>query len=542
MSRAGDPLMPDTAAAATADDAENTLRLRYLMLLLAALVAAVLILHDSYASMLEIWLRSETYHHGLIIYPLSAYLIWRRWPTLRVLPLRPFFPGVAALAATSGLWWLCGALGIQVGQHFSAVAAIPLLVLTIAGARFAGTIAFPLGYLVFAVPFGEFLIPHLIDFTAYFTVEALQLSGFPVIRDGVFFSIPAGDFEVAKACSGIRYLLASLALGTLYGYLIFRSMAKRVAFFLFALALPIFANGLRAFGIVLLAHYSEMRIAVGVDHLVYGWIFFGLIMLLMFWIGGRFSDRMPTERLGDAGRLPRAGSPHASQRLMLLGVLLSLAALSAGPVLAVAGSVPQAALPPPGLPAAIGDFEAGGGPPPDWQPAFRGATHELTRSYAAGEQRIALAVIRYDATGQGTELANRANLVADMDLWDIVDARLRSLSIDGEQVVNVRESVIRRAGMTRLVWSWSEVDGEQVDGALSIKWRETAAFLRGRRPASAAFVASIRVAGRDPQQGAAALAGFVADAWSELRRCAYNAGAEAQGCVFAGTATPAESR
>ena len=48
---------------------------------------------------------------------------------------------------------------------------------------------------------------------------------------------------------------------------------------------PIVANGLRAYMIVMIAHLSDMKLALGVDHLIYGWVFFGLVMLLLFWVG-----------------------------------------------------------------------------------------------------------------------------------------------------------------------------------------------------------------------------------------------------------------
>ncbi len=46
------------------------------------------------------------------------------------------------------------------------------------------------------------------------------------------------------------------------------------------------ANTLRAYIIVMLGHFSDMKVATGADHLIYGWVFFGLVMFLLFWIGG----------------------------------------------------------------------------------------------------------------------------------------------------------------------------------------------------------------------------------------------------------------
>ena len=65
----------------------------------------------------------------------------------------------------------------------------------------------------FAVPVGEFLLPVFMEWTADFTVLALRLSGIPVYREGLQFVIPSGNWSVVEACSGIRYLIASLMVG-----------------------------------------------------------------------------------------------------------------------------------------------------------------------------------------------------------------------------------------------------------------------------------------------------------------------------------------
>jgi len=137
---------------------------------------------------------------------------------------------------------------------------------------------------------GENLIPQLQDITAWFTVAFLKLNGIPVFVDGLYIQIPTGMFEVAVACSGIRYLIASIAVGTLFAYLTYTKTHKQIIFILFSMFMPILANGIRAYGIVAIAYYSDMKYATGVDHLIYGWLFFGVVIMLMFWVGGLFAD------------------------------------------------------------------------------------------------------------------------------------------------------------------------------------------------------------------------------------------------------------
>lgn len=255
---------------------------------LALFALALVLYHATFASMVELWLNSDTFAHGAIVFPVSAWLAWRRRAELAAVVPGASLVGVAVLAVLAAVWLAAQLAGVRVAEQLAVVAMIPAIVLAVLGPRALAVLAFPLGFLVFAVPFGEGLIPTLMEFTADFTVRALELTGIPVFRDGLHFSIPSGDFEVAQACSGIRYLIASVALGTLYAQLTYRALWRRALFIALAIVVPLVANGVRAWLIVMIAHWSDMRLAVGVDHLVYGWLFFGLVMFALFWAGLAF--------------------------------------------------------------------------------------------------------------------------------------------------------------------------------------------------------------------------------------------------------------
>jgi exosortase len=123
-----------------------------------------------------------------------------------------------------------------------------------------------------------------------FTVLALQATGIPVYREGNQFTIPSGNWSVVEACSGVRYLLASFMVGTLFGYLTYRSTRRRWIFAAISIAVPIFANWVRAYLIVLLGHLSGNKLAVGADHLIYGWVFFGVVVGLMYAVGTLWAE------------------------------------------------------------------------------------------------------------------------------------------------------------------------------------------------------------------------------------------------------------
>jgi exosortase len=68
-----------------------------------------------------------------------------------------------------------------------------------------------------------------------------------------------------EACSGVRYLISSVTLGCLYAYLTYQSTKKRLLFIAVSIVVPIIANGLRAYMIVMIGHLSGMELATGGD-------------------------------------------------------------------------------------------------------------------------------------------------------------------------------------------------------------------------------------------------------------------------------------
>lgn len=295
-------------------------------LLLLSFALWGLAFYASIESTVAIWYRSDTFAHCFIILPICIYLINQKWHVLRITELKPNFKVLIPIFAIL-LLWLLGALAqLLVVEQGAAFLILPLIIWCILGNKVARVLAFTMAFWMFSVPVGEFLIPQLQELTADITVWALKLTGIPVFRDGLYIAVPGGLFEVAVACSGIRYLIASFTLGTLFAYLNYNSLKKRSIFVLFSIFLPLLANGIRAFGIVIIAYSSDMKYATGVDHLVYGWLFFGVVILIMFSIGGMFSDpaeSIDKEAESESIKYPISGfvSPIASV-LLLVGLAM----------------------------------------------------------------------------------------------------------------------------------------------------------------------------------------------------------------------------
>ncbi|NQZ25355.1 MAG: exosortase A [Colwellia sp.] len=285
---------------------------RFLATFSLLILTWALVYQDALVGMEAIWSRSDTFAHGYFILPISLWLLWQDKENLLQSKVQASWLPLPLLAVSLFVGLFAYAADINVLSQLSAVTSLIFLLWLLIGNKLAWHYKFPLAYLLFAVPMGENLIPWLQDVTAWFTVFFLKLNGIPVYVDGLYIQIPTGMFEVAVACSGIRYLIASAAVGALYGHLTYQKIHKQVIFFIFALCLPILANGMRAYGIVAIAYYSDMEYATGADHLIYGWLFFGLVIMLMFWIGGFFADKEKSSALTQSSEVKSNNNTKAS--------------------------------------------------------------------------------------------------------------------------------------------------------------------------------------------------------------------------------------
>lgn len=268
---------------------EKAQRLHFILFLLGV-TTALISFRETFVSMFNIWYTSEDFQHGLLIIPISLFLAWKKRDEVKSVEFNINYIGLLFVIGLSVLWLLGDVGGVQVIKHFVAMSLLSAIVLTSLGFGVFKILIFPLGYLLLAVPtHGPFVYP-LQQITADIVYLGLQLTGIPVFREGQLVYIPAGTFEVAEACSGIRFLTATVTLSILFTYISYRTYKKRIIFLLLAIIIPIVANGLRAFFIVLAGHFISMEFAGGADHIIFGWQFFGVIMFLMFWIGSKWSD------------------------------------------------------------------------------------------------------------------------------------------------------------------------------------------------------------------------------------------------------------
>ena len=418
-----------------------------------AIVASLvpLALWQTAASMVQTWREFEPYQHGFFVFPAFLYLVWRKRDVLLDAPARTAWPGVAALLLLGAVWLVARLGGAQVVSQAAMVAMIGAAILALKGWDWLRALAFPLGFLFFAVPFGEWLIPKLMDMTATFTVAALRLSGIPVYREGLNFVIPNGRWSVIEACSGIKFLIASLMMGSLYAYLMYQATRKRLIFVLVSLVVPILANWVRAYAIVLLGYLSNNSLMTGADHIAFGWVLFGAIMFVTYLVGARWQE--PDARRPAIQAMPqRAPMRPAIVAVVLLAIIVwPLAELGLSARAMTPAKFAEAPLPAPVAGWAFASERAG-----SWSPKLVGQRSLRYASYASGPRRVDVVVAAFEAQEKGRELATSGNRISDAS--DADWQQLSKSSAVGSWIAlpsRVRSESIQGSGGTRLVvWQW----------------------------------------------------------------------------------------
>ncbi len=479
----------NTPIAGAAVDAVSAGWRQALVAVAAAIIGLCGIFWGTVSQMVETWYVSATFNHGFMIVPICLWLIWDRREAIEKYRPKPDFWGLVLIAVCMAAWTVASAAGVQSGMQFAFIGMIQGAVFTVLGWRLVRAMFFPLGFLFFAVPFGDFLIPTLQDLTAVMVVEGLRLISIPVYIDGVFLSIPTGNFEVAEACSGVRFLIATIALGALFSNLSFRTPLRRFIIISLAIIVPLVANGIRAFGIVYIAHITDHKVAVGVDHLVYGWIFFAFVTIVLLAIGMTFRETdgdnsiyMPADEDRHPGR-------YSTTQGLIAGTMASLAVAFVGPAYAqimLNHGVSEIASPL-AAPGTGNGWQPVGRSTTSWRPKFAGADAELMTSFRKSSNDVHLYVAYYTHQRQGAELVNSANTFVDAVNWQRAGSSLTKIQVAGRQQ-DVKETRLlgRREG--RLVWEFYWIGGHFTADRFIAKAYEAVAKLLGSNQAAAAIV------------------------------------------------------
>ncbi len=466
--------------------------------------------------MVYIWYNFETYTHGFIILPISLWLIWQKRQHLAAYTPQPASVFLLFVAGGLFVWALARLTGVLVVEQAAFVGVLIAALVSLLGWQVSKFLAFPLLFLFFAVPMGEDLVPPMMEFTATFTVEALKLTGIPVYRDGLWFSLPSGDWSVVEACSGVRYLIASVTLGVMYAYITYHTLWKRLLFIALSAIVPILANGLRAYMIVMIGHLSDMEYATGVDHLIYGWVFFGVVMFILFWVGSFWHEEQDApETVVPARNIAQSKVNTSAILIAGTAIALSAAAIWATERAETIESVLVAEL---SSPAAAGAWTRTS-ETPLWQNAHQATPNRIAVRYRqTADYEVQLFVVLFPHQHQGAEAISPDNKVAQ-GLVRSIGLGAEAVDLGGATpvVVNRSRSIVRVGGRehSHLVWQWYRVAGRSLTNRYEGKaWEAVSRIYPGR--ADGAWIAITTPIDDDLEAAGKRLADFAATITPEI--------------------------
>ena len=520
----------------------SQLWLATLVVIAVGSIAHLILFSGTTAMILQTWWEKDAHNYGILIIPISVYLLWRRRHVLARMAPEPTLWGLGIGAASAFVWLLGNVAGVLVVEQFALILMLQAFLFGVVGWRVFRAALFPILYLSFAIPVGGFLTSPLQDFTAQFIVQALRMTGVPVYLEGIFIHIPSGTFKVAEACAGVRFLTTTVALGALVANLFYRQAWRRTVFMALSVVVPIIANGFRAYGLVMIAYLSDFTLAVGVDHLTFGLIFLSIVILILLIIGNSFREPRAvalSTQVSHSILTPASMEPPG--KAMLIGTAFSTVLIAAAA--AAYGSMIQdksllatvVELVPPQI---GGDWRFVPDARSDWRPRFIGASAEGSWVYVREKQKVELFTAFYAHQRQAAELINWQNRLADGKVWrELTTVDRAEVRLDGSSL-SVRRIHLRRAERQRVVLFWYWIDNQFVANPYAAKLLEIKVKLLGGNQ-SAAVVAIASDYHENPDQAMRLLRAFLAEN-SSLHRMLERAILREDGGGAVGRVVPCE--
>jgi len=232
------------------------------------------------------WWHDPNFSHGFFVPAFSAYVVWSQRQWLAKLVAQPSWAGLAILAVAM-MVLIVGSLGAELFlARFSLLLTLAALIILFLGWKYMRAMLFPWAFLLLMIP-----VPNILFNQITFPLQLLASKvastvlpglGVPVFCEGNVIQLPAMALEVSEACSGIRSLLSLVTLAIIYGYLLERRIAVRVALALCAIPIAVMANSTRIVGTGLLVQYWDPEKAEGFFHAFSGWLILIVSLSLLF--------------------------------------------------------------------------------------------------------------------------------------------------------------------------------------------------------------------------------------------------------------------
>lgn len=235
------------------------------------------------------WWNDPDASHGFLIPALSLYFAWERRQRLADMKVQPSLWGLMVLLGGLG-FLLFGTVGAELFvMRTSLIIVIAGLILFLMGKEAMRILSFPVLFLFFMIPLPAIVLNMvafpLQMFAAKTATYCLLAAAIPVLREGNLIMLAHTTLEVAQACSGLRSLMALMALGVVFAYFSQTVLWKRLVLVASSVPIAIGANAFRVTGTGALAHYFGPGVADGFYHTFSGMVIFGVALTALLMEG-----------------------------------------------------------------------------------------------------------------------------------------------------------------------------------------------------------------------------------------------------------------
>ncbi|MBU2541255.1 MAG: exosortase/archaeosortase family protein [Candidatus Omnitrophica bacterium] len=257
---------------------------------LATLAALIIIAYiPTFIWMYDRWNAKDSYYnHGFLVPFISIFLIWQMRDKLKSIKINPSNMGWLFLGAGLLIHLISAVWRVYFSSGFSLILTIIGIALLFFGKDYLKKLFFPISFLIFMIPLPLVAIANLSFqlkiFAAKISTFIINNLGIRAIREGSIIKTANSYLIVEDPCSGIRSLIALIALGALMGYLSNLSRSKRMILFASSIPIAISTNVIRIVSLSLVSEIYGAKWATGMFHTAMGlfvfvFAFIGLLIV-----------------------------------------------------------------------------------------------------------------------------------------------------------------------------------------------------------------------------------------------------------------------
>nr|MBN2276634.1 exosortase [candidate division Zixibacteria bacterium] len=266
---------------------ENAIKDKYFILLILATAFFYLpVLID----LISAWYHNPNYSHGFLVAPVAVYLIWKNRQEIGALPVTGSSVGLIVIILAVLLFIFGNGASEAVAMALSLVMMICGIILYHFGTEIFKKTWFAVVFLLFMIPVPEMIYLSIVA-PIYLPVakaatSMLNLIGMPIVFQGDIINLPHQALNISEACSGMRSLVALLAMGTLYAYLSHNRSYGKVLIFILTVPSAVIAYIIQV-SIVLVVIYTSDGLTAADEplHSIMNTLLFAVTFLILLIFG-----------------------------------------------------------------------------------------------------------------------------------------------------------------------------------------------------------------------------------------------------------------